>query len=164
MPEPRRFPRWFPRPGADVTITFGEPINKTMDPILDRLASFISTHSEVKRHQEDAPTYSQVQSEAEKSIEDLEQLGPSYPSPPANSFPPHTPLVEPPNGVPWPVPLVESRSAKAVGMYGDSLQARVARSLIAAELRAQLFSLGEKQGGNMALSHQLMPLDDMQKK
>jgi hypothetical protein len=34
MPEPRGPPRWFPRPGADLQITFGEPVEDALEPLL----------------------------------------------------------------------------------------------------------------------------------
>lgn len=145
MPEPRRYPRWFPRPGAKVVITFGDAINETMEPILNRLSDFATEQGE-----------GDVMKAAEASLKGLDVLYPHYPSPPANSFPPITPLVEPPGGVPWPIPLPESRSSRSIEKHGDSSRAKIARSLVAAELRAHLLYLGERQGGNMTLAHQLM--------
>uniref|UniRef100_V5ENF5 Tafazzin family protein n=2 Tax=Kalmanozyma brasiliensis (strain GHG001) TaxID=1365824 RepID=V5ENF5_KALBG len=34
MPEPRDKPKWLPRFGADVTITFGEPITQSLEPVV----------------------------------------------------------------------------------------------------------------------------------
>lgn len=34
MSEERTFPRWLPRPGHKISITIGEPINATIEPLL----------------------------------------------------------------------------------------------------------------------------------
>jgi monolysocardiolipin acyltransferase len=146
MPEPRQNPRWFPRPGAEVTITFGEAINEKMDPMIDRLSRYSSEGDQ-----------GQTDDTAETILHGLDTLSPRYPSPSANLFPPITPLMKPPGGaVAWPVPLSESRSAKAIERKGDTPRARLARSLIAAELRAHLLKLGEEQGKSLTLVHRLM--------
>jgi hypothetical protein len=145
MPEPRSFPRWLPRPGAKVTITFGDAINKAIDPILDRF--------DYAKGQDIQDNRSATN---EANLDGLQLLSAKYPSPPADAFPPITPLMEPPGGVAWPVPMPESRSAAAIQSQGDSPSARSARSLIAAELRAHLLQLGELQGGDLRLAHRLM--------
>lgn len=150
MPEPRRYPRWFPRPGAKVVITFGNAINETMDPILNRLSEFA-----IEKGDGDVKA-------AEASLVGLDLLYPRYPSPPANAFPPIAPLVEPPGGVSWPVPLPESRSSRSIKAHGDSPRAKIARRLVAAELRAHLLQLGARQGREPTLAHQLMAEDDRQ--
>lgn len=125
-----------------MTITFGEAINKAVDPILDRLSTYTANLDS-----EETP---------ESYLDGLEQLSSRYPSPPVDAFPPITPLMTPPGGVAWPVPLNESRSAVSIENNGDSIQTRSARSLIAAELRAHLVRLGESQGGDLKLVHRLM--------
>jgi hypothetical protein len=143
MPEPRSNPRWFPRPGANVTITFGEAVNKAMDPLLDRLSVFAAEGGQE----------TDVESAAEGALGDLKRLYPNYPSPSANLFPPITPLMEPPDGVAWPVSLAHTRSAATIERHGESARAKMARSLIAAELRAHLMKLGESQGRDLTLAH-----------
>ncbi|UZJ54190.1 hypothetical protein CBS101457_003510 [Exobasidium rhododendri] len=145
MPEPRSYPRWFPRPGANVTITFGDAINKAIDPLLDRLSTFVSQDGQKGRTEL-----------AEPDLAGLEQLSSRYPSPSVESFPPTTPLMKPPGGVAWPDAMPESRSAIAIHNHLDSTNARVARSIVAAELRAHLAQLGESQGGDLRLAHRLM--------
>jgi hypothetical protein len=146
MPEPRSSPRWFPRPGANVTITFGDAINQVMDPLLDRLSAFAQEGGQEMVDE----------SAAEIALGDLQRLYPRYPSPAANLFPPITPLMEPPDGVAWPVPLARSRSAEIIEKHGESPRAKLARSLIAAELRAHLVQLGESEGGDLTLAHRPM--------
>ena len=142
MPEPRAFPRWLPRPGAKVTITFGEAVNKAVDPILDRLSAFVHGPAGA--------------GDLDEALAGMARLSADYPVPAPGSFPPHTPLVDPPGGVPWPVPLPDSRSAKAIARHGESPRARAARSIVAAELRAHLAQLGSEQGGDLQLVHRLL--------
>lgn len=149
MPEPRGNPRWLPRPGANITIDIGEPINATLDPLLDTLSS--STSGDEKS--------------VEECVSDLDILSDTYPLPSESLFPERTPLAPPPGGVPWPVPLAESRSAHAIEKLGaDSSFARHARSLVSNELRAHLVKLGaesRKAGGvPLGLVHRLMDEED----
>lgn len=171
MPEPRGIPRWLPRPGANVTITIGAPVNDAVEPVLDRMLRYIddgkSEKSEGgKLHEiDDTPSEAvtvggDVSTQAEelaRALAEVPHLAPQYPIPSSALFSPRTPLKPPSGGVPWPVPLPESRSAHAVSGGLDSERARLARSLVAAELRAHLVMLGEESGMDMRLAHRLMP-------
>lgn len=162
MPEPRGSPRWFPRPGAHVTITFGNPINALLDPVLQKIRSFASSgpSSEKSRPDQREATDGALQDELTSALQGVCTLTDLYPIPAAHLFSPPTPLKPPIGGVPWPVPLPESRSAKAIESGLDSERARLARSMVAAELRAHLVQLGERSGGTGDLAHRLMPKDD----
>jgi hypothetical protein len=39
MPPDRKFPRFIPRPGADITVTFGESVTSSLIPFADRYLS-----------------------------------------------------------------------------------------------------------------------------
>lgn len=149
MPEPRRAPRWLPRPGANVSITIGRPINQMLEPVLLRLHDFLV------QPLDDIPTHESLV----KFMTDVSILSPTYPPAASSFFSKRTPLQGPPEGVPWPVPLPESRSALAIAHGADDQRARLARSMVSAELRAHLVKLGEESGMDHNLAHQLMKDD-----
>jgi len=125
-----------------------------MDPLLDRLSDFAQEEGQQMVDESAAESY----------LGTLQRLYPRYPSPAANMFPPITPLMLPPDGVAWPIPLAKSRSAESIGKHGERPRAKIARSLIAAELRAHLVQLGESQGGDLTLAHKLMDDEGDQEK
>lgn len=152
MPEPRGNPRWLPRPGANITIDIGQPINAALDPLLDALSSSLASSL-------------QENLSLEECISHVKTLSGSYPPPPEKLFSERTPLAPPPGGVPWPVPLAESRSAHALEkLAADSDLARQARSMVSNELRAYLVKLGaearEAGGVSDDLVHRLMEAED----
>lgn len=155
MPEPRGNPKWMPRPGADVTITFGYPVNESIDPIIERAKEFaLSTDMISKENNESSHTL--IRS-LEGKMEGIDSLAQTYPIPEKSLFSPTTPLTPPPGGVSWPLPLEDSRSFNAIQSGLDSDRARIARSFISAELRAHLVKLGDETGSSKDLIHRLMP-------
>lgn len=153
MPEPRGNPKWMPRPGAEVTITFGHPINESIEPITERAREFILSKdgSDGKAMSSHTLVHS-----LEKKMEGIDTLAQAYPIPEKTLFSPTTPLKPPPDGVSWPLPLEDSRSYNSIQAGFDSEQARIARSFICAELRAHLVRLGEQTGMSKDLVHRLM--------
>lgn len=158
MPEPRGNPKWMPRPGANVTITFGHPINESIEPITKRAKDF-ALSTEKSEDEKDNSHSSSPQSALclTKKMEGIQTLAQTYPIPKKTLFSPTTPLQPPPGGVSWPLPLQDSISYQAINEGFDSDRARIARSFVCAELRAHLVRLGEETGISRDLIHRLMP-------
>ena len=127
MPEPRGNPKWMPRPGANVTITFGHPINESIEPVTERAKEFALTKDGVIESKESNHALTRL---LEEKMQGIETLAHAYPIPQKTLLSPTTPLKPPPDGVSWPLPLEDSRSYNAIQAGFDTDQARIARSFI----------------------------------
>ncbi|PWN39376.1 hypothetical protein IE81DRAFT_294973, partial [Ceraceosorus guamensis] len=167
MPEPRNHPRWMPRPGANIKITFGDPVESTLGPLLPSKASASRTPSSPISSDQAASTVSMSDSRSisrasgSSVSDDISSFSSSidtdYPAPTSDKYPPPTPLAPPPPGG-YALPQAGSRSHNSLASGADQPEARLLRSRLAAALRARLLQLGEKSAGKelRGLVHTLM--------
>lgn len=168
MPDPRGFPKFVPRPFANLTITFGDPIDHTGSS-LDLLLSDLRKQSSLN------PAWWQ---DEDKEIERIRSFlpsdqrpqvdAPAIPVPSPSSFPSLAPHVVPPQG--WSEPPEDSPAHRAmVASAQDAQKAMAARSSLAELLRRELAALGvrtrkargEEEGAVGRLVHTLMPEEDI---
>lgn len=147
MPDPRSFPKWLPRPGAKLSVTFGAPIEHQIEPLLLRLKQFAAEHDD------NASSTKDLQAQLDAALEGTETLAPSYPTPLPSLFSPPTPITYRDEDV---APALDSRTCTSLRQGLDRPRARLARSAIASELRAHLVKLGEQSGIPKQLAHRLM--------
>ena len=113
MPEPRGWPRGLPRLGAKVGVHVGTPI----DP--SEIQAFVDAYMDPR----------------DRTIDSL----PTSPqAPPADEFPPITPLDVPEGG--WPAPQSDSLAAQSAAK--DTTHKQLVRSALAGFLRMKLANLG----------------------
>lgn len=146
MPDPRGFPKWLPRPGARLSVTFGRPIQDELEPLVTRMRKF-ATQERRTTSAED------LQKQLQSALRGLDSISPSYPIPSPSFFTPPTPLAFKEHHIKHPP---ESRSFQSLSEGMDEPRARLARSAIASELRAHLVKLGEESGMSTSLAHRLM--------
>lgn len=129
MPEPRGWPRFLPRFGAEVSITFGDPINHILDPYIDALKK-----EEIQ--EDDSVRISKIQDSSTVSNSS------SLINHPIEPRLPRRPRVfhQAPTEKGW--PELESDSKGSISFSLDNLSKQRSRSRIAALLRIELANLG----------------------
>lgn len=179
MPDPRRFPKFLPRPFANLSINFGEPIDQpgsSLDFLLTELRSKRSLNPlfwEKSQHEQRLRGHGDLGTSATNQA-------PVIPIPSPSSFPVLDPPVpRPANG--WPAPPPNSRAAGAqeatFGTLSESPsavdkslaeEAMEARSRLVELLRRELAFLGVRSRRAMGqddgdvgdLVHTLMPWEE----
>lgn len=161
MPDPRGFPGFLPRPFANLTIHFGEPIDRlgsALDVLLDSLRSRPSLNPLGWQREQEAVALGRDSKQQIAADE-----APSIPIPPAATFP-SVSVPAPTTG--WAPPPPGSRAAEAKeATMKDECAAMEARSRLVEVLRRELAWLGvrsrrergEAEGDVGKLVHTLMP-------
>jgi len=140
MPEPRGWPRFLPRFGAEVSITFGDPINHVLDPYIDALKKEEDDggrRTPETSSSDSTTTFSTATRNAPPSLSNSSLIHPTEPR-----LPRRPRVFHDAPGSGW--PQLDSSSRGALALSQDNPSKQRTRSRIVSMLRIELANLGLK--------------------